>query len=393
MRNRLFRYVAASMVAGLVLTACGGDDEPDTPDPGTETPDDPAEEPEEPDEDPGDDPGEGEATGEGRPYDVSNVQFDELSFTFEAERTTQLINLMSAKERTWEGIWGDNISYTTTEEAVGALVSGAAWVVQQEPTVIWPALDQGVIDGVIIGVFNDTDSWNLFTAEGFDTPESLIGSRFSGGTIGESWNTVAEIIMRDEFGIDPAEVEFVSLGGGSDARVEAMLAGQIDGFMGQPRHRPLVEEGNGNVLFSETIDMAQGMFMTTREIWENNYDDVCAFLGGLFEANQWISTSTEPEWRDRIPEVEQYLQDNGYDTSEAGLDVARTWDTSQADEFNWALDLGAPAEAWDRQLEILSREGGEVSPDFDWRDHVDFSCIWHLQEEAGLPLNPDPNEM
>ncbi len=367
------------MAAALVLAACGGGEDPETPDPGTETP-----------ADPGDDPGE---AGAGRAYDPDNVQFDELSFTIEAERTSQLMNRMAAKARTWEGIWGDNIRFTTTDEAVPALVSGAAWLVQNEPTTLWPALEQGVLDGVIVAVFNDQDSWNLFTAEGFDTPESLVGARFSGGAIGDSWNTVAEIIMRDEFGIDPADVEFVSIGGDSDARSEAMLAGQIDGFMGQPRHEPLVLEANGNVLFSETIDMAQGMYMTTREVWENNYDDVCAYLGGLFEANQWISSSDDPEWRDRIPELEQHLQDNGFDTSEAGLDIERVWETSQPTQFNWALDLGAPVEAWDRQLEILSRDGGEVSADFDWRDHVDFSCIWYLQEQAGLPLNPDPNDL
>jgi ABC-type nitrate/sulfonate/bicarbonate transport system substrate-binding protein len=376
-----FRYLAGSLVAALVLAACGGGDEPA------------AVEPEEPaaDEEPADEePAEEPATDE--EPETGELSISTLDMTFEAERTTQLMNLMAAKERTWDDMF-DSVNLTATEEPIPALVSGAAWIVQNEPTLLWPALETGIVDGVIVGVFNDQDAWFMFSREGFANPEDLIGARFSGGSVGDSWNAVGEIIMREEFGIDPAEVEFVSVGGGSDSRVEALLAGQIDAFMGQPRHIPLVEEAGGHVLFGEFQDMAQGMFMVTRETMENNRDAVCAALEGLFEANQWISSSDEPDWSDRIPEVIQYLEANGYDASENGLDVQRTWETSQDEEFNWALDLGAPASAFDRQLEIMTREGGEVSPDFDWRDYVDFSCIWELQEEAGLPQNPDPAEL
>jgi ABC-type nitrate/sulfonate/bicarbonate transport system substrate-binding protein len=387
MKIRSMRVLAATMVAGLVLAACGGaDDAAPAPDTGGDTADDgtdAADDTDDTDEDAGDD---GSADAGGPP------SLPDLQMTFEAERTTQLMNLLSAKERTWNDTF-ESVTMTATEEPIPALVSGAAWLVQNEPTLLWPALEQGIVDGVIVGVFNDQDAWFLFSREGFDTPESLIGARFSGGSVGDSWNTVGEIIMREEFGIDPAEVEFVSVGGGSDSRAEALLAGQIDAFMGQPRHIPLVEEAGGYVLFGEFQDMAQGMFLVTRETMANHKDAVCAALGGLFEANQWISSSSEPDWGDRIEPISEYLTINGFDPSENGLDVVRTWETGQDSQFNWALDLGAPAEAFDRQQEILSREGGEISADFDWRDWVDFSCIWELQEAAGLPLNPDPNDL
>lgn len=371
MRKRSLTFVAAPLAAALVLAACSGSGSEEPAAAGT-------------------DGADGEAPDDGG--DAEELSLDALNMTFEAERTTVLMNLMSAKERTWNDTFSD-ISLTVTEEPIPALVSGAAWLAQAEPVALWPAIEQGVIDGVLVGVFNDQDAWFLFTREGFDTPESLLEARFSAGEVGDSWNTVAEIIMREELGIDPDDVEFVSVGGGSDSRVEAMLAGQIDGFMGQPRHIPLVEEDNGNMLYGEFVDMAQGMFMVERETWENNRDAVCAALGGLFEANQWISTSDDPTWEDRIPEIIEYLEANGYDPSENGLDVQRTWDTGQDTQFNWALDLGAPAEAFDTQQEILAREGGEISPDFEWRDHVDFSCVHELQEAAGLPLNPDPADL
>ena len=373
MRTRMTRVLAAAAAGALALTACGGDEDPE--------------------EEPAAEEGAGEEGGDEEGGDEGGeLSLSELSMTFEAERSTQLMNLMSAKERTWNEQF-DEVTLTATEEPIPALISGAAWLVQNEPGLLWPALEQEVVDGVLVGVFNDTDAWYLFTAEDITSPEDLVGRTFSGGAVGDSWNTVARLIMRDEWGMNPDDVEFVSVGGGSDGRLEAFLAGQIDGFMGQPRHRPLVEEAGGNELYGEVIDMAQGMFMVERETMENNKDAVCAALGGLFEANQWIASGEEDNWQDRQPQVEEYLTTNGYDPSEAGLDITRTWEQSQEAEFNWALDLGAPVAAWDRQLEIMSRDGGEVSKDFDWRDHVDFSCIWELQEEAGLPLNPDPDEM
>ena len=42
---------------------------------------------------------------------------------------------------------------------------------------------------------------------------------------------------------------------------------------------------------------------------------------------------------------------------------------------------------------MRQREGGELSVDFDWRDHTDFSCVWDLQEAAGLPLRPSPADV
>ena len=31
---------------------------------------------------------------------------------------------------------------------------------------------------------------------------------------------------------------------------------------------------------------------------------------------------------------------------------------------------------------------GNVPEDFDWRDHVDFSCLTEVQEELGLEVAP-----
>jgi len=369
MQRRSPRFAAATLAVALLLAACGTSEEAVEP-PAAEEPDDAAEEAEE-------------------------LSLKTLAFTFEAERTTQLMNIMAAKERTWDNIF-DEVVYSVTEDPIPLLIADERWLINGEAITLWPAMDQGVVDAVVVGVFNDVDSWFMLTAPGIETPEDLIGKRFSGGETGDAWWVVADIIFREDFGIPFDQVEQVTVGGGSDERMAALLAGQIDGFMGQPRHVPPVLEAGGNCLYCEYKELAQGLLVVKRETMENNRDAVCAALGGLFEAHQWFQSDGPvgtSDWRNVQPEVESYLIANGYDPSPGGLDVENTWATSQGTEFNWAMDLGASAEMFDAVQTIGQREGGELSPEFDWKEHIDFSCIWDLQEAAGLPLNPVPSEV
>jgi ABC-type nitrate/sulfonate/bicarbonate transport system substrate-binding protein len=371
MQTRNLRYAAAGLATALLLAACGGSDEPAAPAPAP-------------------------APAPGEPADETpELSLNRLAFTFEAERSTQLMNIMAAKERTWDNIF-DEVVWSVTEDPIPLMISGERWLINGEAITLWPAQEAGLVDFVNVAVFNDVDSWFLITGPGIETPEDLIGKRISAGGIGDAWWTVAEIIFNEDLGIPFSDVEQVTVGGGSDARMQALLAGQIDGFMGQPRHVPPVVDAGGNCLYCEYRDLAQGLLIVEREVMENHRDAVCAALGGLFEAHQWFQTDGPVEtsdWRSVQPQVEEYLVANGYDPSEGGLDIDRTWETSQGTEFNWAMDLGAPAKAFDDVQAIMQREDGELSADFDWRNHSDFSCIWDLQEAAGLPLNPQPSEV
>lgn len=367
MHRRTLRFAAAGLATALLLAACGGSEEPAAPAPAPTAPAAPG-------------------AGADAPEELS---LNRLAFTFEAERTTQLMNLMAAKERTWDSIF-DEVVWSVTEDPIPLMISGERWLINGEAISLWPAMDAGIVDAVIVGVFNDLDSWFMLTGPGIEQPEDLIGKKFSGGSVGDAWWTVAEIIFEEEFGIPFSSVEQVFVGGGSDARMQALLAGQIDAFMGQPRHVPPVLEAGGNCLFCEYRDLAQGLFIVERRIMEEHRDAVCAALGGLFEAHQWFQTdgpASESDWRSVQPQVEEYLRANGYDPTPGGLDVERTWETSQGTEFNWAMDLGATAAMFDDIQRIMAREGGEISAEFDWRDYTDFSCVWDLQEAAGLPLD------
>ena len=137
MRNRWLRYLAVTAAAVLFLTACP-EEEPEVVE--AEEPEEveePAEEPEEPEEveEPADD----------LPV-FTEPSISDLDIVFERDRFTILLHTLPAEDRLWSDVF-DNVNVVYSDDPVAPLVGGAAWIVQAEPGIIWPALEQGVVCG------------------------------------------------------------------------------------------------------------------------------------------------------------------------------------------------------------------------------------------------------
>jgi hypothetical protein len=357
----------------LFIAACGGSDEPAAPAPA------PAPAPEAPVDE--------VEPGWPRPPLYTNPSLPTLDIVYERDRFTILHHTLPALDRFWSVVFDDvNIYYI--DDPVAALVSGAAWIVQSEPGVVWPALEQGVVDGVIVGVTNDVEEWIMMCDSSITGPQDLVGARITGGTIGDSWITVGKIILRDKFGLDPNSADWISVGGGSDGRMNAMLAGEVNCFMGQPRNLQPVLDAGGSAVFMERVENAQTQFIVTRQTWDNHRDAVCAAMEGHLETVLWLLDYKEERAADKWPEIAPYFDKYGYDSS----DGARLWNASYPGTFSF--DLGSRIEGLDTQAEIhASADDAALSADFDWRDYADFSCLWELQAAYGLPLRPDPSRM
>jgi hypothetical protein len=316
----------------------------------------------------------------------TDPSLDQLDIVMERDRITILLNTIPAYERNWQHVF-DEVNIVYTDESIPALIGADTWIVHGEPLLLWPALDEEVLDGVLVGVNDAREFWYLLVGPGIEEPEDLLDATYCAGPAGWSWDNVFRVLMDQEFGLDADELRWVTIAeGGSDGMMQAVLAGQCDAFMGQPRHIEPMEEAGGQLLFDELYDNAQGMFIVQRETWENNYDAVCAALEGMLEANQWIDAGTEPNKIDRVDDIIPMLEEHGYDTDGAHA----AWEATYP--FTWSYDMGADVDAWD-QMRTLLQTGDVISDDFDWRDHTDFTCVWELQEAYGLPLNPDPDSL
>ena len=57
------------------------------------------------------------------------------------------------------------------------------------------------------------------------------------------------------------------------------------------------------------------------------------------------------------------------------------------EETALTLNGGSPEDTWETWNQAMI-DAGNVPEDFNWRDHVDFSCLTEIQEELGLEVEP-----
>ena len=272
-----------------------------------------------------------------------------------------------------------------TDEYMAGLFGGQVWVAQGESDVVWAALAEGSVPLKIIGVEKDTEAWFLGIRKGVDK-NNLEGLKWSGGPAGDRNITVGLKIF-EELGVDPSTLKQVFVEGSSDERLTAMLAGQIDIAVLQPRHLIPLREAGGEMIFQRFVDAPQEVWVVQEDFLASDQEAACAYLQGRIEAKRWIGAGKNYT-KNQDAAIEIGKQDP-YNLQPAEGDLAE-WESEITG--NWALDGGAPAEAFDQWNEdMIANEN--VPEDFDWREHADFTCLWQVQEELGLEKNPNPEDV
>jgi ABC-type nitrate/sulfonate/bicarbonate transport system substrate-binding protein len=270
-----------------------------------------------------------------------------------------------------------------TDEYMAGLLGGNVWVAQGESDVVWAALAEGSVPMKMVGVEKDSEAWFLGIRKGIDK-DNLEGLKISGGPPGDRNITVGEKILED-IGVDPESMKWVSVEGSSDERLTAMLAGQIDVAVLQPRHLIPLKEAGGEMIYQRFVDAPQEVWVVTSDFLDANQDAVCAYLQGRIQAKRWLGAGeTYTKNQDEAIELGRK-----YDLEPAEGDLAE-WETEITG--NWAMDGGAPADAFEQWNQDMI-DNGNVPEGFDWREHVDFTCLWQVQEELGLEKNPNPDEV
>jgi hypothetical protein len=56
-------------------------------------------------------------------------------------------------------------------------------------------------------------------------------------------------------------------------------------------------------------------------------------------------------------------------------------------EQNWSLTGGSTLESFEKWNQDMI-DAGNVPEGFDWKEHVDFSCLTEVQEKLGLEVEP-----
>lgn len=334
---------ALLLSAGLLVTACGGDDG-------------------------GDEGGDGDG-----------LSLDQVRLAIDNDDYMNQLAWMIADDSYWPDLgFTEPAEVFASDEYIAGLVGGDVWIAQGESDVIWSALAEGSVPLTIVGVEKDVEAWFLGVREGVD-PTQLEGLKISGGPAGDRNVTVGEKIL-EELGFDPADLEFVQIEGGSDDRLQALLAGQIDVAVLQPRHLIPLAEGGGEMIYEDYKEVPQEVWVVKDETMEENKDAVCAYLEGRIAAKQFAS------------EGDDYV-----DNQDAAVAIGEKYDLTPSEgdldewavemEYNWALTGGVSLEAFETWNADMI-ENGNVPDGFDWKEFADFSCLTQAQENLGLEVAP-----
>jgi ABC-type nitrate/sulfonate/bicarbonate transport system substrate-binding protein len=320
----------------------------------------------------GNDGGGGGGGGDGKAITQVRMSYDGDDFMNQ-------MTWMVADEKYWPKLgFTEPAKVTASPEYLAGLIGGDVWVAQGESDVIWSAVAEGSVPLKIVGVAKDTEAWWLGVRKGVD-PKNLKGLKISGGPTGDRNVTVAKNIL-GEMGVDPGDLKFVPVAGGSDERLQALLAGQIDVAQLQPRHLAQLEKSGGTMVHKEFREVPQEVWVVRQDTLDKNRKDVCSYIKGRVQAFQYASQGTT--FTDNQDDILGIVKKRGLDPS---ADEVAEWEQEMKTQL--ALEGGATEKSFDEwNDDMIANEN--VPKDFDWRDHVDFSCLTEVQKELDLPVEP-----
>jgi ABC-type nitrate/sulfonate/bicarbonate transport system substrate-binding protein len=336
--------VPALLLAATLLAACGSDD-----------------------------------SGDGGSSDDGGLSLDQVRLAIDGDDYMNQLAWMVADDKYWPDLgFTKDAEVVASDEYIAGLVGGDVWVAQGESDVIWSAMAEGSVPLTVIGVEKDAEAWFLGIREGVD-PKHLEGLKISGGAAGDRNVTVAKKMV-EGLGQDPDDMEFVQVEGGSDERLQALLAGQIDVAALQPRHLGPLEAAGGQMIVQEYKRVPQEVWVVTQDTMKNNKDAVCAYLEGRIAAKQWSAEGDD--YTDNQDAAVAIAKKYGEEPAEGDLEE---WEIEMTQ--NWSLTGGAPLDAFEQWNEDMI-DSGNVPKGFDWREHADFSCLTQAQKNLGLDVEP-----
>jgi ABC-type nitrate/sulfonate/bicarbonate transport system substrate-binding protein len=307
---------------------------------------------------------------------------NQVKFATSSNDAQDLMIVYSTAELFWPDLgFTEQPTVIVTDDILPAIVAEEAWIAQGGTSLFWAAMDEGSLDLVLVGIDKDNEIRILGARPGIKGVEDLgPGTKASGGDVGDYDELVLKQVL-EELGANPDEMEILSMGGGADARMQAMVAGQLDVGIQQPRNVGPLTRAGGVILYERAAEVPQESWVVTRNVWENNRDAVCAFIHGRIQGKQWAYEGDDH--KANIEQATEIVRKYDIDPTEDELG-----DWVRELEGNQSLDAGTTVEALDKfQADLKSL--GNLSEDFDWRDHADFSCLWEAQEQLGLPLRPE----
>jgi ABC-type nitrate/sulfonate/bicarbonate transport system substrate-binding protein len=270
----------------------------------------------------------------------------------------------------------DDFEVILSDEYMPGLIGGSLDITHGDTSVF---LGAGAASGLpvkMISLYRDKEWWIMGCHKGISTAEDLKGKKVTGGQlVGRNTYVQKEIVKK--LGLDPeTDVEFVPTSGGSDGRMQAIIAETVDCGSVFPRHRFGLEEAGGGFLFAEIVNAPQEGFAVMGDWLEKNEDTAYAYCYADIKARQWLFDPANKE------KAYQIMIDLGYEIPPAFVELYQV----ELDQIS--SDGGfESAETMDNFVKELQGTG-DLPEGIDWRQYVDMKYVWAAQEALGLPKRP-----
>lgn len=269
----------------------------------------------------------------------------------------------------------EGFELTETNDYVAGLLSGSFDVVQGDTDVLLQAAIQGDTGVTITAARLVREQSFLGVREGIEDVEGLRGATVTGGTPGQRNDYLVRETLT-QLGLEPGvDVTVQPVNAPSNAWLEAILNGQMDGAILFERHRAPLEGAGGTALTEVIKDLPVDGFAQTEEWLEDNEETMAAFLHAIIRAQRFMKDPAN------AAEVARILEENGI-----GLDDSYE-DLYVANTRNISVDLGFDPASLDQLVEEFAAI--DLLPaDLQWQDHVDLDALHVAQAALDLPLNP-----
>ncbi len=270
----------------------------------------------------------------------------------------------------------DNLEVTLSEEYMPGLIGGSLNLTHGDTSVFFGSADKSGLPIKMVSLYRDKEWWIMGVRKGINTFDDLKGKKITGGSLdGRNTWIMKQIVI--ENGLDPEkDVDFVPTSGGSDGRLQALLAGTVDAASLFPRHQAGLEAAGGKFLSKNLHSVPQEGFASMGTWLSANEDTAYAWALADLKARKWMF---DPANKD-----ESYKTMRGL-----GFDIPPEFEA----QYQLELDQISPdggfesADVMDKFVESLAVTG-DLPKGLQWRKFMDLKYVWAAQEALGMPKRP-----
>jgi ABC-type nitrate/sulfonate/bicarbonate transport system substrate-binding protein len=276
----------------------------------------------------------------------------------------------------------DNVEIVTVEDPLPALIGGSVDFALYDTDTTIAAAKKSNAGVRYLSVYLGGEANILGVREGINTAEDLKGKTITGGQFGSRNDFLIRKLLTDN-GINPdTDVNLVSTGGQSNERLQAIIAGTVDGASLQLRHKTLLEEAGGKFLFQELGRAPQNGWAANETILTESPETAAAFLTATLKARQFINDVNNKD------AVLALMAAKDFDLPQPYRDAYAAEQNPNYHTGDGGFDLADMDQFVNEQIELKV-----IPPGTNWHEYVDLVPLWRAQKALNLPLRPAPSDM